>query len=207
VSLQGFAPAYTSVTLNSGQSATLSPIAIKMNPITVSVDVVATQQDIAAAQLHFEEQQRLIGIFPNFFVTYDSNAVPLTTKQKFSLALRSAADPGNLLLVGTVAGVQQAANSFPGYGQGIAGYGRRYGADLGNLVSGTFVSEAILPTLFRQDTALLLQRHRLNQFARPLRAPLRLHLSRRQRSSPASIFHHSGRYVRWCHLQPLLRPL
>jgi hypothetical protein len=151
VSLQGFATAFTSVTLNPGQSATLTPIALKMNPITVSVDVVATQQDIAAAQLHFEEQQRLIGIFPNFFVTYDSNAAPLTAKQKFSLSLRSAADPGNLLLVGTVAGVQQAANSFPGYGQGAAGYGRRYGADLGNLVSGTFVSQAILPSLFHQD--------------------------------------------------------
>lgn len=151
VSLQGFATALTSVTLVPGQSATLTPIALKMNPITVSVDVVATQQDIAAAQLHFEEQQRLIGIFPNFFVTYNSNAAPLTAKQKFSLALRSAADPGNLMLVGTVAGVQQAANSFPGYGQGAAGYGRRYGADLGNLVSGTFVSEAILPALFHQD--------------------------------------------------------
>lgn len=151
VSIQGFTTAFTSVTLNPGQSATLIPIALKMNSITVSVDVVATQQDIAAAQLHFEEQQRLIGIFPNFFVTYDSNAAPLTAKQKFSLALRSAADPGNLMLVGTVAGVQQAANSFPGYGQGAAGYGRRYGADLGNLVSGTFVSQAILPSLFHQD--------------------------------------------------------
>jgi hypothetical protein len=151
VSLQGFATAFTSVTLNPGQSASLTPIALKMNPITVSVDVVATQQDIAATELHFEEQQRLIGIFPNFFVTYDWNGAPLTAKQKFSLALRSAADPGNLMLVGTVAGVQQAANGFPGYGQGAAGYGRRYGADLGNLVSGTFVSQAILPTLFHQD--------------------------------------------------------
>lgn len=151
VSLQGFATAFTSVTLNPGQSATLTPIALKMAPVTTSVDVVATQQDIAAAQLHFEEQQRLIGIFPNFFVTYVSNAAPLTAKQKFSLAFRSAADPGNLMLVGTVAGVQQAANSFPGYGQGAAGYGRRYGADLGNLVSGTFVSQAILPSLFHQD--------------------------------------------------------
>jgi hypothetical protein len=151
VSLQGFAPASTSVTLNSGQSATLTPIALKMTPLTTSVNVVATQQDIADAQLHFEEQQRLIGIFPNFFVTYDPNAAPLTAKQKFSLALRSAADPGNLMLVGTVAGVQQAANSFRGYGQGAAGYGRRYGADLGNLVSGTFVSQAILPSLFHQD--------------------------------------------------------
>ena len=50
-----------------------------------------------------------------------------------------------------VAGVQQATDSFPGYSQGWEGYGRRYGADLGNLVSGTFVGGAILPSLFRQD--------------------------------------------------------
>ena len=151
VSLPGFAPVSTSVPVSPNESVAIAPISVQMAPVTVTIDVVASTQQIAAAQLQFEEQQRVLGIVPNFYVNYDWNAAPLTTKQKFSLALKNVADPGNLLLVGTVAGVQHASDGFAGYGQGVKGYGRRYGADLGNLVSGTFVSGAILPAIFHQD--------------------------------------------------------
>lgn len=116
-----------------------------------SVTVQASEKEIAEAQLELQEQQRLAGIVPNFFVSYVWHATPLTSGQKFRLAFKNASDPGNLLLVGTVAGVQQATNSFSGYGQGWKGYGRRYGADLGNLVAGTFMGSAVLPSLFHQD--------------------------------------------------------
>jgi hypothetical protein len=116
-----------------------------------SVSVTASAKDIAQAQLEMAEQQRVAGILPNFFVSYMYRAVPLTSRQKFRLAFKNASDPGNLLLVGVVAGVQQADNAFPGYGQGAKGYGRRYGADLGNLVSGTFLGGANYPSLFHQD--------------------------------------------------------
>jgi hypothetical protein len=147
-SLPGFTPASTPVSVLPHDSPVID---VQMSPIAVTVEVVASTQDVAEAQLHFEETQRLAGIIPNFYVSYDWNAAPLTAKQKFSLAFHNIADPGNLLLVGTVAGAQQATDTFNGYGQGAAGYGRRYGADLGNLVSGTLVSGAILPSLFHQD--------------------------------------------------------
>jgi len=89
VSLSGFAPVSTSVTVPPNASMTMAPIAIEMVSVTVSIDVVAPRQEVAAAQLHFEEQQRLVGIVPNFYVSYDWNAAPLTTRQKFSLALKN----------------------------------------------------------------------------------------------------------------------
>jgi hypothetical protein len=150
VTLQGFDAACANGNLQPGQLYDLKPIALQLATVSAEVEVVPSEV-LAQQQVHAEEQQRLLGAFPNFFVTYDSNAQPLTPRQKFSLSWHNAIDPGNLLLVGGLAGVQQAENAFPGYGQGAEGYGDRYGADLGNLVSGTFMGGAVLPTLFHQD--------------------------------------------------------
>jgi hypothetical protein len=79
------------------------------------------------------------------------NAAPLTPKQKFQLAWKSTIDPVSFGVTGVVAGVEQATDRFQGYGQGAAGYGRRYGAAYGDLVSGTFIGGAILPSLLKQD--------------------------------------------------------
>lgn len=150
VSRDGFSPLSGSVKL--APEANTATATFTLHPAASdSVNVTASEKDIAQAQVRLAEQQRVAGIIPNFFVSYMYRAVPLTSGQKFRLALKNASDPGNLLLVGVVSGVQQADNAFPGYGQGAAGYGRRYGADLGNLVSGTFLGGAIYPSLFHQD--------------------------------------------------------
>lgn len=151
VSLEGFVPGTAEGTLQAGQSMVVGPIVLSLATVSEHIDVIATPEEIAAAQLELETKQRLIGMLPNFFVSYDWHALPLTSKQKFSLAWKNARDPGNLVLVGLTAGAQQAGNGFPGYGQGAAGYGKRYGADLGNLVIGTFMGGAVLPSLFHQD--------------------------------------------------------
>ncbi|MGA8409881.1 MAG: hypothetical protein WB680_22100, partial [Candidatus Acidiferrales bacterium] len=107
--------------------------------------------ELAEAQLKEEEKQRVFGVLPNFYVTYVSDAAPLTSKQKFKLAWRSSIDPVTFAVTGAVAGLQQAQNDYSGYGQGAAGYGRRYGAAYGNAVAGTFIGGAILPSLLKQD--------------------------------------------------------
>ncbi len=150
VTMRGFVATTITGNLLPGQTLDLQPIALKP-AAQLELQVLPNAPYTPEQQLHVEEQQRLIGLFPNFFVSYQWNAPPLTAGQKFRLATRNAVDPGNLALVGTVAGFQQAANSFPGYGQGAAGYGRRYGADLGNLVAGTYMGGAVFPSLFHQD--------------------------------------------------------
>jgi hypothetical protein len=150
VRLPGFTPAVQQVEVAPGQSLQLGPSVLHLASVAITVDAITPEQ-FALQELHAEEQQRLVGILPNFYVSYTWTAPPLSAGQKFRLATRNVLDPGNLALVGTVAGVQQATNAFPGYGQGAAGYGRRYGADLGNLVAGTYLGGAILPSLLHQD--------------------------------------------------------
>ncbi len=148
---QGFDTASSTMALRPGQTLSLPPIALHISTVQIEVNAVISTREIAAEELHLETQQRLLGIAPNFFVSYKWNAAPLTTGQKYGLAWKNVRDPGNLALVGAVAGFQQATDEFNGYGQGLKGYGRRYGADLGNLVVGTFMGGAVLPSLFHQD--------------------------------------------------------
>jgi len=136
--------------LHSGDSLQTLPIKLDASAAE-SVHVVATQEELAEAELHVEEQQRILGIMPNFFTAYDWKAAPLTTRQKFLLSWKSVIDPGTFFVTGVTAGIEQAENTFPGYRQGAAGYARRYGAATGDLVSGTFLGGAIFPWILHQD--------------------------------------------------------
>jgi hypothetical protein len=106
---------------------------------------------IAAEQIKAEEKQRLIGVIPNFYISYVHDPAPMTTKQKFSLASRDTFDPVSLIGVGLTAGIEQANNTYAGYGQGAAGYGKRFAAQFGNGRSSDFLSHAVFPSLFHQD--------------------------------------------------------
>jgi hypothetical protein len=99
---------------------------VKLSVATATTEVVVQPTDvIAAQQIKAEEKQRVFGVIPDFYTSYIWNAAPLTTKQKFSLAARDTFDPMSFVGVSIGAGIEQANNSFPGYGQGAAGYGKR----------------------------------------------------------------------------------
>jgi hypothetical protein len=138
--------------LNEDESLELPPIVLAMAAMNMNVEVSSlTEQELAEKQLKVEETQRLVGLVPNFYVTYDWKAEALTTKQKFKLAARSLVDPATFVIIGGFAGIEQATNSFSGYGQGAEGYGKRYGAGLADSSIGGMLGGAVLPTLFRQD--------------------------------------------------------
>src|SRR5208337_2749321 len=90
-------------------------------------------------QIKVEEKQRVLGVLPNFYVSYIPDAAPLNSKQKFTLAWKTVVDPFTFLFTGGVAGVEQAQNHFAGYGQGAQGYGKRFGAAYADTVTGTFI--------------------------------------------------------------------
>jgi hypothetical protein len=98
-----------------------------------------------------EQSQRILGIAPGFGVTSRQNAAPLTSSQKFHLFTKSAFDPFNFASAGLQAGLGQAQNEFPGYGQGAAGYGKRYGASFADQVSSNFFSNFAYPVLLKED--------------------------------------------------------
>src|SRR5262249_27474388 len=105
----------------------------------------------AEIEIHQELQQRVFGFIPNFYVTYSTDAPPLFAKQKFKLAFRSVIDPVTIAGVGFLAGIYQAADTPSGYGQGAEGYGKRFGAAYGDVLVGTYLGSAILPSILHQD--------------------------------------------------------
>lgn len=147
----GFEPQKFSETLEPGQSDNLLPIMLSIGQAVTSVNVGVPQVEVAQEQLKVEEQQRVLGIVPNFYVSYIPNAAPLDGKQKFQLALRTVVDPFTLLFVGAIAGVQQEQDHFEAYGQGPVGYAKRYGANYGDTVSSTLLGGALFPWLLKQD--------------------------------------------------------
>lgn len=86
-----------------------------------------------------------------FGTTSRQNAPPLTTGEKFHLFAKSSFDPFPFAVAGLEAGLGQATNEFPGYGQGAEGYFKRYGASVADAVSSNFFSNFFYPTLLKED--------------------------------------------------------
>ena len=152
ISSNGFATQSISGELHAGEAFDARTIVL---PVAAAASVVrvsaGSQAEIAQEQLNLEEQQRVLGVFPNYYVSYDPNAVALTTRQKYQLAWKTSIDPVTFLMVGAVAGFEQASNTFAGYGQGAQGYGKRFGANYADTFVDTMLSGAVLPAVFKQD--------------------------------------------------------
>jgi len=116
-----------------------------------SVTVSGDKNTVAEQQVHIALRQRVGGIVPNFYSSYDWNAPPMGAKQKLKLSFRSIIDPVSFLTIAGTAGVQQYRNTFPGYGGGIEGYGKRYAANLADNVTGVLLSRGVYPSIFHQD--------------------------------------------------------
>jgi hypothetical protein len=140
-----------SIALHDAEKHQLPRIALPIAANSSEVTVTVTEDQLAEEQIQAEIKQRTLGVFPNFYTSYIWNAAPLKTRHKFQLAFRSATDPVTLLSVGVTAGVQQARNTYPAYGQGAEGYAKRFGADYGDVVIGRIIGSAVLPSIFHQD--------------------------------------------------------
>jgi hypothetical protein len=153
IQAKGFAPVVkTGISLHAGENYQLSPATMQVAAAASTVEVDAqTQHELAEAQIKAQEKQRFLFIEPNFYVSYIANPAPLTAGQKMRLAFRATIDPFHFVNNAINAGWDQWRNNYPGYGQGVAGYGKRFGADYGNVVSGTIVGAGIVPALLHQD--------------------------------------------------------
>lgn len=147
----GFATQTVSGILRPGQSYTAPTVVLPVANTSNSVHVSASQGEIAQAQLNIEEKQRVLGVIPNYYVTYDPHAAPLTTRQKYQLAWKSSIDPVTWAATGIFAGIEQADNTFADYGQGAQGYAKRFGAGYADTFIGTMLGGAVLPSIWKQD--------------------------------------------------------
>jgi hypothetical protein len=147
----GFAPQTFSGTLQWGEAVIVPQITLAIAPAMIEVRVSPPLNEVAEEQIREQEKQRVLGVIPNFYVSYIPNAAPLTAKQKFKLAWKTTVDPVNFGLIGAVAGVEQANDSFSGYGQGAQGFAKRYGAAYADVEVGTFIGGVVLPSVLKQD--------------------------------------------------------
>jgi Carboxypeptidase regulatory-like domain len=138
-------------TLQSGEAYVTPVIMLVISTQVTEVHVSLTREELAEVQIKEQEKQRVFGVIPNFYVTYESNPAPLTSKQKFELAWKSASDPITLVGVAALAGIDQAGDRWSAYGQGAEGYAKRYGATYTNVFSATFIGGAVMPSILKQD--------------------------------------------------------
>lgn len=154
VKSQGFATREIFVTLHPGETYLVPPIILAVAPAVTELQVrenPLTSVQAADLQIREQEKQRVFGLIPDFYVSYDRDALPLNAKQKFRLAWKTTGDPFTIVGVAALAGVEQATNAFEGYGQGTQGYFKRLGASYADVVTGTYIGSAILPSLLKQD--------------------------------------------------------
>jgi hypothetical protein len=146
-----FATQTRSGILHAGEAFEMPQISLPIAATTSEVQVSLTKYELAEQQVKVEEKQRVFGFIPNFYVSYNHEALSLTAKQKFELAWKSNVDPVSFAASGVVAGVEQAENTFSGYGQGARGYAKRFAASYADGFIGTMIGGAILPSLLKQD--------------------------------------------------------
>jgi hypothetical protein len=140
----------TPIILNPHQFKIVTGIKLRLPTYRITVDVHYDPVKVATEQFKAEEKQRVFGIIPNVYVSYESDPAPLTAKMKFKLALKVSTDPVTAAGVLLVASAKQAGNT-PNYGQGWGAYGKRIGAVATDGFSDIMIGGAILPSLLRQD--------------------------------------------------------
>lgn len=126
--------------------------------LSLFVSLAPCQQTPTAAQTSKntgpppQESKRILWIIPNYRTSPTlKNYEPLTTGEKFKIASEDAFDRGTVGLALLFGGEGQLTNSNRSFGQGAAGFGRYFGASYGDFVIGDYMTEAVFPTLLRQD--------------------------------------------------------
>jgi len=107
-----------------------------------------TQQQTQAGT----SNDRLFFTLPNFLTMENAGQLPpLTPRQKFRTVARAAFDYIEYPWYSALAGISQAENSEPAYGQGATGYAKRYGTAFADGTIENFMAGAVIPTVLRQD--------------------------------------------------------
>lgn len=151
VTLEGFAVKTIAGELHVNETLNLPETALALRTLTTEVKVTPTPAELAEAQIKLEEEQRLAGLFPNYFVTYDPATAPLKAKQKFDLTWKTLLDPSAFAITGLIAAGEQIEHTHKGFGQGTKGYAERFGTSYGDFAANLGLEKALMPILFKQD--------------------------------------------------------
>ncbi len=109
--------------------------------------------DAPQPQQQPQKTSRTKNVFAKFSppLSLANDEKPMTPGGKFKLFAVNTVNPFNFLATAAWAGIEQAQNTYPSWGQGAEGYGKRYGALFASSASSNFFSNFMYPVMFRQD--------------------------------------------------------
>jgi hypothetical protein len=147
--------AFPSFAQNGKESALLDaramPAQSEGRPATQS-QPPADKNNEAGKESTKSKNDRMFFVMPNFLtVENESRVAPISWKEKFIITTKGAFDPYEFFVVGILAGVRQAENAYPGFGQGFEGYAKRYGAGFADQVDGNIMVGGVFPTILKTD--------------------------------------------------------
>lgn len=109
-------------------------------------------QEQSEVKVENKENDRMLYVMPNYLTVRDESQVkPLTWKEKFKITAKGTFDPYEFVIVGVLSGIRQAQNSYPAFGQGMEGYGKRYGTAFADQVDGNMMVGAVYPSFLHTD--------------------------------------------------------
>lgn len=95
---------------------------------------------------------RILWTLPNYLTVENASSMPpMTALQKFNLIAKDTFDPVTFAFIGLEAGLNQASNTNPTFGQGLKGYAKRYGLAFTDNAVGNFMTSAVFPSMLHQD--------------------------------------------------------
>ena len=112
-----------------------------------ALDAAAKPADLS------KDDKHILGVVPNYTAVNqpEKHYQPISVREKFNVAAHDSFDPFNWVIAGVYAGVYQARNTYPEFGQGSQGYGKRYGATFADGAISTYITEGILPSMLHED--------------------------------------------------------
>lgn len=123
--------------------------------LTASLGCAWAQTDEVAEGKHPEtrEDTHILGIVPDYDTVRNSSGVilPISARTKFWLATEDVFDPFSFLITGFYAGGSQLTNQYHEFGQGAAGFAKRYGGAFADNAVGNYLTEAAFPVMLHQD--------------------------------------------------------
>jgi len=99
-----------------------------------------------------QEDKRVFGVIPNNRTTEASVPfTPISAKRKMTIAYKDSFDWPVYPTAAAFAALYQLEDQNPSFGQGMAGYAKRFACAYGDQMIGNMMTEGIVPALTRED--------------------------------------------------------
>jgi hypothetical protein len=128
------------------------PVAQPISAAELPAQPIYAQQPDSQQPESQQIDKRIFGVLPNYGTTSGTAPfMPITAKQKFTIAAKDTFDYPVYLIAAGFAGLYQMDDQNPSYGQGLKGYAKRFGSAYGDQAASNLLAEGLIPAVMHQD--------------------------------------------------------